>query len=196
MTIPLRLSEYTHDVNLGIERSITTRKNKQCTHDEFLSFWIDETYARRENGGTFFFAGNGASATMAEHLSHDCFQNGNMKTDTCSETAHITAIANDLSFEDVFSYRIGKLAGPDDMLITISASGNSPNIVKAIKTAKEKGAYVVTLSGMNEDNQSRQLGELNFYVPLPTYGTVETAHALLLHCWLDLFMDKYMGGRH
>ena len=88
------------------------------------------------------------------------------------------------------------MLGEKDMLITISSSGNSPNIIKAIHTARELGVFIVTLSGKKEDNQSRRLGDVNFYVPLDTYGLVESAHAVLLHCWLDMYLDKYKGGRH
>jgi D-sedoheptulose 7-phosphate isomerase len=164
--------------------------------DYALEFWVDVAKKIRDNRGTFFFIGNGASATMAEHLSHDCFQNADMLTYTCSETSHITAIANDLSYEDVFSYRISKAFNDKDMLIAISSSGNSPNIVKAIKTAKELGGYVVTITGKSADNKSRSLGDLNFHIKLDTYGMVEAAHSVLLHCWLDMFLDKYLGGRH
>jgi D-sedoheptulose 7-phosphate isomerase len=151
---------------------------------------------RRDGGGVFFFVGNGASATMAEHLSHDCFQNADMLTYTCSETAHITAISNDISYERVFAYRITKMCRAKDVLVTISSSGDSPNILNAIEAAREKGMFVVTLSGRSSGNSSRKRGDLNFYVPLPTYGLVESAHSVLLHSWLDLFLDKYMGGRH
>ena len=133
---------------------------------------------------------------MAEHLSHDSFQNADFLTETCSETSHITAISNDVSYEDVFAYRINKMLKEKDMLITISSSGNSPNVIKAIETAHKKGVFVVTISGKGADNRSRQMGDLNFYVPLDTYGLVESAHAVLLHCWLDMYLDKYMGGRH
>jgi len=161
-----------------------------------LETWVDMSKNARDNGGVFFFVGNGASATMGEHMSHDCFQNADMLTQTCSETSHITAIANDLSFDDVFAYRISKMAAAKDMLIAISSSGNSPNIVKAVKAARGIGAYVVTITGMSAGNKVRALGNLNFYVPLSTYGLIESAHAVLLHCWLDMFLDKYMGGRH
>ena len=158
--------------------------------------WIDETQKRKKQRGVFFFCGNGASATMAEHLSHDAFQNGDMLTETVSETSHLTAIANDLSYEEVFAYRISKMMVEKDMLVTISSSGNSPNVIRAIEEARKKGAFIVTLSGKNEGNRSRKLGDLNFWVPLSTYGMVESAHAVLLHCWWDMFMDKYMDGRH
>ena len=160
------------------------------------SSWIDYTKQVEKRKGIVFFCGNGASATIAEHLSHDSFQNGDLMTYTVSETSHITAISNDLSYEDVFAYRIGKMCDKGDMLITISSSGNSPNVLKAINTAREKEMYIVTLSGMSEANRSRKLGNLNFYVPLDTYGLVENAHATLMHCWLDLYMEKYKGGRH
>lgn len=164
--------------------------------DQSLGFWVDTSKTVRDQNGVFFFIGNGASATMSEHMSHDCFQNANMLTQTCSETSHITAVANDLSYDDVFSYRISKTASDKDMLIAISSSGNSPNIIKAVKTAKSIGAFVVTITGKSLNNQTRLLGDLNFYVPLDTYGMVESAHAMLLHCWLDIFLEKYMGGRH
>ncbi len=175
---------------------VTDNRENVLSIDKALENWINICEEKRKQQGVFFFCGNGASATMAEHMSHDCFQNADFLTQTCSETAHITAISNDISYEDVFSYKIHKTLKEKDMLITISSSGNSPNIIKAIKTAKQLGAYVVTLSGKKEDNESRKLGDINFYVPLKTYGMVESAHAVLLHCWLDMYLDKYKEGRH
>jgi D-sedoheptulose 7-phosphate isomerase len=96
----------------------------------------------------------------------------------------------------VFSYRLSKAFNEGDMLIVISSSGNSPNIVKAVKTAKERGGFVVTVTGKSPDNKCRLMGDLNFHVALDTYGLVEAAHSVLLHCWLDMFLDKYKGGRH
>lgn len=191
------MEEYFEIINCGLGSTAATNGNGQTIDkNEAMELWINKCEEIKKKRGIFFLAGNGASATMAEHLSHDCFQNAGFLTETVSETSHITAISNDLSFEEVFSYRIGKMLGEDDMLITISASGNSPNIVKAIETAKKLGVYVVTLSGKGADNRSRKLGHLNFYVPLDTYGLVECAHAVLLHCWLDMYMDKYLGGKH
>lgn len=66
----------------------------------------------------------------------------------------------------------------------------------ASKTEKEKGAFCITVSGKQENNKIRQMGDLNFYVPLETYGEVESAHAVLLHAALDYYLDQYMGGRH
>lgn len=188
---------YRNDLNEAMNKIIVTNgKNIGIEINKALEQWVTQSEEIRKKNGTFFFCGNGASATIAEHLSHDCFQNADFMTYTCSETSHITAISNDISYEDVFAYRIGKMLCGNDMLITISSSGNSSNIIKAIQTAKEKDVFVVTLSGKDSDNRSRKLGNLNFYVPLATYGMVESAHAMLMHIWLDMYLDQYKGGRH
>ena len=189
--------DYFSDVFEGLNAAqFSNIKGKELDFEIGMNNWINETQKRKSQKGIFFFCGNGASATMAEHLSHDCFQNGDMLTETVSETSHLTAIANDISYDEVFAYRISKMMEEKDMLITISSSGNSPNVIRAIEEARKKGAFIVTLSGKGEDNKSRKLGDLNFWVPLGTYGMVESAHAVLLHTWLDMFMDKYMSGRH
>lgn len=189
--------KYRNDFNEAMGKmAVSDERGVSLDADTALGQWVDRSEEVRKKRGVFFLCGNGASATIAEHLSHDCFQNADFLTQTCAETSHITAISNDISYENVFSYRIGKTLQKGDMLITISSSGNSPNIIKAIETAKEKGAFVVTLSGKKPDNQSRQLGNFNFYIPLSTYGMVESAHAMVMHIWLDMYLDKYKGGRH
>ena len=182
----------------GLEKLIVTNKTKDVlTVDEGLECWANKAYElQQRTHGLIFFCGNGASATMAEHMSHDWFQNGMVNTTTCAETAHITAISNDIGYESVFSYRVERILSEKDMLVGISSSGNSPNIVKAMEAANQKGAFTISLSGKGKDNKIRGLGDLNFYVPLETYGEVESAHAVLLHAALDYFMDKYLGGRH
>lgn len=189
---------YIDSINGGIfTMQATTCNGDILAPQTILQLWCEHAKkVRDELNGLTFFCGNGASATMAEHMSHDWFQNAKMNTYTCSETSHITAISNDLSYEDVFSYRIERILSKKDILVTISSSGNSPNIIKALKTAKEKGAYCITLSGMKADNRSRSLGDLNFYVPLDYYGLVESAHAVILHAALDCFLETYMGGKH
>lgn len=189
-------SDFCEEISDGVNGTRVTAFGNEVDLDEALDQCIKLIRQTCEKGGMLFFCGNGASCTIAEHMSHDWFQNGKINTYTCSETAHITAISNDLSYEDVFSYRIGRILGERDILITISSSGNSPNIVKAIAAAKDNGALTITFSGMKPDNRSRATGDVNFWVPLDTYGLVETAHALLLHEILDVYLERYQGGRH
>lgn len=197
VVVKVEYSKYIDKVLTGLKEMIVTDADGNVlSADAGLDMWTERARKTEDMSGLTFFCGNGASCTMAEHMSHDWFQNAMMNTQTCSETAHLTAIANDMSYEDVFAFRIGRILSERDILVTISSSGNSHNIVKALHTAREKGAYCITLSGMKEDNKSRQLGDLNFYVPLHTYGLVESAHAVLLHAALDNFLEKYMGGIH
>ena len=185
-------------VHKGLDQTVVTDSNgKHLTVNGGIHICAERVYRiQKETKGLIFFCGNGASASMAEHMSHDWFQNAVVNTTTCSELAHVTAVSNDLSYENVFSYRIHRILSEKDMLVGISSSGNSLSIVNAITAAKEKGAFTVTVSGMKEDNKIRFMGDLNFYVPLMHYGEVESAHAVLLHSMLDYFLDQYMGGRH
>lgn len=189
---------YFKEVHEGLKKTrVTDFDGNELSFDDGIELWASA--ARRvqaETGGLIFFCGNGASCSMAEHMSHDWFQNAVVNTQTCSETSHITAISNDISYEDVFAYRIERILSDKDILVTISSSGNSPNILKAIEAARKRETYIITLSGKKEDNKSGKMGDLNFYVPLDTYGLVESAHAVLLHTALDYFLDKYKGGRH
>lgn len=190
--------KYIHDVFGGIKNIIVTdQTGNEIPIQEGMDLWSERVKTIKDKEkGLLFFCGNGASATMAEHMSHDWFQNAQVNTTTCAETAHITAVSNDLSYEDVFSYRINRILSEKDILVTISSSGNSPNIVKALEAGKKKGAYCITFSGKGADNKLRKMGDLNFYVPLGTYGLVESAHAVILHAALDNFLEKYMGGKH
>lgn len=194
----MNIRDYYSEVIKGINNMIITdANNSEISIEQASEIWIDRAKKLRdEDNGLIFFCGNGASASMAEHMSHDWFQNAEVNTTTVAETAHLTAISNDLSYDDVFAYRINRIVTEKDIVVTISSSGNSGNVIKALETAKSKGAFCITFSGMKADNKSRKLGDLNFYVPLDAYGLVESAHAVILHSVLDCFLDKYMGGIH
>lgn len=188
---------YFSEVYEGLQHiHVTTNDLKEISFEEGIDLWTEQARKTQNQGGMQFFCGNGASATMAEHMSHDWFQNAKINTYTCSETAHITAISNDVSYDDVFAYRIERVMSEKDILVTISSSGNSRNVIRAIEEARKKGSFIITVSGKSKENKSCQMGDLNFYVPLDTYGLVESSHAVLLHSALDAFLEKYMGGRH
>ena len=163
-------------------------QGRQMDSNAGIQEWARLTLDVHKNGGTVFFAGNGASATMAEHMSADLYKNGRIHTASCAETAYLTAISNDLDFSEIFAFKIRQSYTENDLLITISSSGNSANIVRAIEEAKAKNGRVVTLSGFTASNKSKQLGDLNFFVPSLTYGAVEVAHSGILHCWLDQYL--------
>lgn len=152
---------------------------------EILCQWTKDL---QKLGRNQYLVGNGASAAFANHMALDWTKNGGVPTHSFANSALITALGNDLGYEDAFSAPLSWYAKSGDRLITISSSGNSPNIVKCIETARSKGMSVVTLTGLKPDNASRKLGDLNLYIPAKTYGIVECAHQVLLHVWLDMFM--------
>ena len=143
----------------------------------------------KETGGVLYFAGNGGSAMMSSHMAVDFCKNAGVRSLAFNDVAFLTAIGNDIGYAHAFDMPLGALGRPGDALATISSSGNSPNIVAAIQAARRLGMSVVTFSGMAPDNQSRRAGDLNFWVPSKTYGVAESIHAVLLHCWLDRFMN-------
>lgn len=190
--------DYINLIYDGLDRMIVSdNEGNNIGIDKGFDIWVNKAYEVREKTcGLIFFCGNGASASMAEHMSHDWFQSALINTTTCSEVSHITAISNDISYEDVYSYRVNRILSDRDIFVGISSSGNSSNIVKAFDAANENGAFTISISGMKENNTIRKKGDINFYIPLKKYGEVESAHAVLLHAVLDFFLDKYMGERH
>ena len=146
------------------------------------------TFRVRSVGATVYYLGNGASASMASHFAADMAKIGGVRTMVFTDLSLLTAIANDVSYEDVYAEPLKWYMKRKDMVVVISSSGNSPNIVRAVHQAKELGGTVITISAMSENNAIRKSGDLNFYVPAKTYGFAETAHAAILHFWMDLFV--------
>jgi D-sedoheptulose 7-phosphate isomerase len=150
-----------------------------------LCAWADTV---RAADGTIIFAGNGGSAAFASHMAADWTKHAGVRALACTDTAMVTATANDRGFDRVFSDPVTWYGRPGDLLVTISSSGNSPNVVRAIEAGHAAGMRVITFSGMKPDNESRRSGDLNFYVPGWSYGIVECSHQILLHAWLDRYL--------
>lgn len=140
----------------------------------------------REGRKTIYLVGNGASASMASHFSADLAKNGRLHTQVFSDLSLITAISNDLGYEWVFAEPLRRRAEAGDMLVAISSSGASPNVVKAAAVAHELGMQVVTLTAFTDANPLAALGDLNFFIAAGTYGDAETCHSTLLHHWMNL----------
>jgi len=142
----------------------------------------------KSNSRKQYLIGNGASMAFSDHMAVDWSKNGEVPTHAFSSPSLLTALGNDIGIGQLFAFAIKTYADKDDMLVAISSSGNSKNILEGVESARNKQMKVVTFSGLKPDNQLRKLGDLNFYVPAKTYGIVECAHQLLLHMWLDYYM--------
>ncbi len=165
----------------------TARGGEPVSSDGAFGQWKQMADDCRRDRRAIYLIGNGASASMASHFAADLAKNAQLHTEVFSDLSLITAIANDMGYEQVFSEPLSRRAVAGDMLIAISSSGRSPNVMAAVRVAREHGLAVVTLSGMKEDNPLRAAGDLNFYIPAQTYGYAETCHTSILHHWMDMF---------
>jgi D-sedoheptulose 7-phosphate isomerase len=168
------------------ELSVQDDNGNVLGHEEAFSLWKNMVLQIRSRGDTIYFVGNGASASMASHFAADMAKNCGVRTNVFTDPSLLTALANDICYEEVFAEPLRWYMREGDMMVAISSSGNSPNIVRAVETAKKITGNVITLSAMGENNKVQRLGDLNFYVPAKIYGFAETAHAAILHYWMDM----------
>ena len=147
--------------------------------------------AQTEAGRKIIFIGNGASASIASHMSTDFWKNGSMRAIAFNDAALLTCLSNDCGYENVFGKSVEMFADEGDILVAISSSGKSENILNGVREARKRGVHVVTLSGFGSDNPLCGMGDINFYVPDGTYGAVEILHLSICHCILDVVvMDR------
>lgn len=153
--------------------------------DNALHQFRDRALATSARGHKAMFIGNGGSAGIASHMAIDYSKNGNIPSLAFNDGASLTCLGNDLGYENVFAKQISLHAKKGDLLVAISSSGRSPNILKAVDVARERGCDLVTLSGFATENPLRSRGDLNFYVPSSEYGFVEITHLTICHAALD-----------
>jgi phosphoheptose isomerase len=154
-------------------------------------------YAIR-SGKTIYTAGNGASAAIAQHWACDytkgCSEIGSrpFKPKVISLSANIplmTAISNDISYDEVYSYQLERLADPGDVFISISSSGNSPSVVRACEVAIDKGVKVIALTGFH-GGRTNELADYPIHVKVEEYEAVEDVHQAIMH-----MIAKYLRFR-
>jgi D-sedoheptulose 7-phosphate isomerase len=136
-------------------------------------------------GNKLIFVGNGGSAAIASHMATDYSKNGDVRSLALNDSSMLTCLGNDLGYDRVFAKQVELHARADDLVIAISSSGRSANILNAVKAARAAKCAVVTLSGFSADNPLRRLGDINFYVDSDRYGFVEIGHLTICHAILD-----------
>lgn len=142
----------------------------------------------RKLGSSIFFIGNGGSASTASHFANDLAIGTNSYKNTfrvislCDNNAIISAVGNDFSYEEIFSRQLKVLGKKGDLLVAISASGNSPNLVKAFETAKECSIKTVALTSF-DGGKLKEMADEVVHVPAERgeYGPAEDAHLIINH---------------
>jgi D-sedoheptulose 7-phosphate isomerase len=145
-----------------------------------------------------YFIGNGGSAATASHFANDisigtrCYEKPFRVLSLCDNQAIITAIANDDGYENIFSQQLSVLLKKNDVVVAISASGNSPNLIKAIKTAKDMNAITVGITAFDGGTLKKSV-DISLHVPTEKgeYGPSEDAHMILDHL-IGSYLNRYI----
>ena len=157
-------------------------------------------FAAREDGHTVFTCGNGGSAANASHLAQDLSKGTQAWTtgkpmraiSLCDNVGAITAYANDAAYEIVFAWQLANLARAGDVLIAISGSGSSSNVLSAVKRANAHDLRTWGITGF-DGGRLIELAHRHIHVPCDDMGMVEAAHAAVFHWLVDELRQRFMG---
>ena len=162
--------------------------------------FVNALLVAREKDASIFFIGNGGSAATATHFANDIAIGTRSSgkpfraQSLCDNQAIITAISNDDGYQQVFSKQLEVLAKKGDLVIFISASGNSPSIIHAIKTASKKGAKTIGLSAF-DGGEMKKLVDISLHIPTQKgeYGPAEDAHMIIDHL-VSNYLMRYVSS--
>jgi len=148
----------------------------------------------RDKGGTLWVAGNGGSAAIGDHTVCDVTKGTHTEgqptiksISLTSNTAMLTALGNDLDYEQVFSQQLKYYLGKNDALLLVSSSGNSPNVVKACEYANSRGVPTIAFVGF-KGGKLRDIAKHCVWIPIENYGMAEDAHQSLMHVTTQYIM--------
>jgi len=154
--------------------------------------WFQEA---RQQGHQIFTCGNGGSASTASHFVCDMVKGASFQKQTrfrimalTDSLPTITAYSNDVSYDCVFEEQLKNFARPGDLVMAISGSGNSPNVLRAIEYANTAGCKTLALTG-RDGGKLGPLAQLNLQVPVPHMGRIEDSHMIICHMICYSFMD-------
>lgn len=148
----------------------------------------------RAAGRKALVVGNGGSAAIAAHVQTDLAHSIGLRALVLHEPSLLTAQSNDHGYEHAFANLAALWAEAGDVMVAISSSGRSPNLLAAGEQALARGASLITFTGFAPDNPLRAMGHLNFHVASRAYGPVESAHTVLLHRLTDCLLKAVSPG--
>ena len=172
-----RMASFSDAVTAGI----ATGKTGEHLHVDVAIQNMLNVICDKGHMGSIYLIGNGGSAAVASHIANDLTNMGSLRAHVLHDPALLTCLANDYGYEQIYSKQIQKFAKQTDLLIAISSSGQSKNILNAANAMAEIGGTVFTLTGFDSNNPLREVGNFNYWIDSHDYGIVEIGHLFFLH---------------
>ena len=144
----------------------------------------------KRNNNTIYIVGNGGSSSIASHVSVDFTKAAKIKSMTFNNSNLITCYANDFGFENWVTEAIKSYCTSKDLLILISSSGKSKNIINAANYCVSNKIELITFSGFNQNNDLQKFGSVNFHIDSKNYNYVEMAHHIILVSIVDILTEN------
>ena len=180
---------YFHKLSeLLLNLQVTDQQSTALSLDEGVNKATQLILSARSASGKAILVGNGGSAAIASHMHCDLCNGVKLKSMIFTEPPLLTALSNDSSYDTAFERSMRLWADQDDLVLAISSSGCSQNILRAVAVASKQDCKIITFSGFKNDNPLRGMGHINFYIFSEEYGYVESAHSVLAHFLTDSAM--------
>ena len=193
------MKDYISEVNTYLEHEIDTLKALDVNEINAALNLLLETF---ENGNTVFVFGNGGSSATASHFQNDFNKGVSEHTEKkfnfqClnDNVATVMAVANDIGFEEVFRFQLIGHMRPGDVVMAISGSGNSKNVLNAVEYAKSQGAKVIGLTGFG-GGKLKELSDVSLHVPVNSMQITEDIHMVFDHLMMSIFYRSLAGIEH
>jgi D-sedoheptulose 7-phosphate isomerase len=183
-------------IRQSLSEHINLFEQLTTAYEENIALCAELIFETFHTGNKVLICGNGGSAADAQHIAtelvcrYESERKGLPAIALTTDTSALTAITNDFNFERVFARQIEALASNGDLLIAISTSGNSPNIISAVMTARQRGCKILGMTGAN-GKKLASLCNACFMVPSTRTARIQEAHIAIAHIWCEIIDGKY-----
>ena len=193
-TIPGSMSLYLSALsNLMLTTTVSMGNGTEVPLDNGAELVVEWLTDLNNSSNKVMLVGNGGSSAVVSHVQNDLCKAVGVRALVFTEQPLLTALANDIGYEAAYHQSVDWWADTGDLLIAVSSSGKSENIIRAAQASKIHNCRLVTFSGFQPDNNLRAMGDINFFVDSHVFGFVETAHAALTHFITDRAMTVMNG---
>lgn len=190
------IKEYLRSLSEALsEVKISDRQEEVLSLETAVALAAEMVTSLSTNACKIMLIGNGGSAALVSHMQNDLCASVGVRAMVFNEASLLTALTNDHGYAGAFRRLVELWTDAGDLLIAVSSSGKSENILQAVQAAAERGAQVITFSGFQPTNPLRSLGDLNFYIDSNSYGFVECAHMSLMHALTDLALASQLAEK-